>query len=158
MTQISLILNGKKLEMTVEPRQLLVDFIRNSAQKTGSHIGCDTSYCGACTVLFDGRSAKSCTMFAVQADGADIRTVESLEDETGEINVLQKAFASNHALQCGFCTPGFLMSATHLLRHNRNPSEEDVRKGLSGNVCRCTGYQGIIAAVLEAAAELRETP
>ena len=158
MTHVSLTLNGKSLELAVEPRQLLVDFIRNAGEKTGAHIGCDTSYCGACTVLLNGQSVKSCTMFAVQADGADIRTVESLESESGEMNVLQKAFASNHALQCGFCTPGFLMSATQLLRRNQNPSEAEVRKGLSGNVCRCTGYQGIIAAVLEAAAELRGTP
>ena len=155
MTYISLTLNGQKVATEVEPRQLLVDFVRNVAHQTGTHVGCDTSYCGACTVLVDGRSVKSCTMFAVQADGTDVRTVESLEGEGGELSVLQRAFAKNHALQCGYCTPGFLMSATQLLARNSNPSEDDVRKGLSGNVCRCTGYQGILAAVLEAAAELR---
>lgn len=155
MTYISLTLNGQRIEAEVEPRQFLVDFVRNVAGKTGTHIGCDTSYCGACTVLVDGRSIKSCTMFAVQADGTDVRTVESLEGENGELNALQRAFAKNHALQCGYCTPGFLMSATQLLARNPNPSEADVRKGLSGNVCRCTGYQGILAAVLDAAAELR---
>jgi len=155
MTYISLTLNGQRIEVEVEPRQFLVEFVRNVARQTGTHIGCDTSYCGACTVLVDGRSVKSCTMFAVQADGTDVRTVESLEDKNGELNALQRAFANNHALQCGYCTPGFLMSATQLLARNANPSEADVRKGLSGNVCRCTGYQGILAAVLEAAAELR---
>lgn len=155
MTHISLTLNDRPIEAEVEPRLLLVDFVRSSAHKTGTHIGCDTSYCGACTVLVDGRSVKSCTMFAVQVDGTQVRTVESLEGESGELNVLQRAFAKNHALQCGYCTPGFLMSATQLLSSNPNPSEAEVRKGLSGNVCRCTGYQGILAAVLEAAAELR---
>ena len=155
MTHISLTLNGQRIEAEVEPRQFLVEFVRNVVHKTGTHIGCDTSYCGACTVLVDGRSVKSCTMFAVQADGADVRTVESLEGKNGELNALQRAFAKNHALQCGYCTPGFLMSATQLLDRNANPSEAEVRKGLSGNTCRCTGYQGILAAVLEAAAELR---
>lgn len=154
MTCISLTLNGQRMDATVEPRQLLVDFIRNGAHKTGTHIGCDTSYCGACTILLDGRAVKSCTLFAVQADGRDIQTVEGLAGE-GDLVAIQRAFAKNHGLQCGFCTPGFLMSATQLLAHNPDPTEQDVRKGLAGNVCRCTGYQGIIAAVLEAAAELR---
>ena len=154
MNEIRLTLNGQKLAAKVEPRQLLVEFVRNVARKTGAHIGCDTSYCGACTVLMDGRAVKSCTIFAVQADGREIRTVETLAED-GELSVIQRAFANNHALQCGYCTPGFLMAATELLGRNPDPSEYEVRKGLAGNVCRCTGYQGIVAAVLEAAAELR---
>jgi carbon-monoxide dehydrogenase small subunit len=134
---------------------LLVEFIREVARLTGTHVGCDTSYCGACTVLLDGRAVKSCTLFAVQAAGAHLTTVEGLAQD-GVLHPLQAAFARHHALQCGFCTPGFLMAAVDLLAGNRDPSEEAIRKGLSGNTCRCTGYVSIIAAVKDAAEELRK--
>jgi len=142
--------NGRDREAEVEPRLLLIHFIREILQLTGSHIGCDTSHCGACTVLLNGRTVKSCTMFAVQADGGEIMTVEGLMKD-GQLHPLQEGFKEEHGLQCGFCTPGMLMSSYALLQHNAKPSEEDVRWGISGNLCRCTGYQNIVRAVRFAA-------
>ncbi|TGV11293.1 (2Fe-2S)-binding protein [Mesorhizobium sp. M8A.F.Ca.ET.173.01.1.1] len=147
---IRLAVNGKAIEAQVEPRMLLVEFLRHSLELTGTHIGCDTSYCGACTILLDGRAAKSCTLLAVQADGKTVRTVEGLAAKDGTLSILQKCFSENHALQCGFCTPGFLISATSLLAENPSPDETAVRKGLAGNTCRCTGYTPIVDAVLAA--------
>jgi carbon-monoxide dehydrogenase small subunit len=144
------------VEVTVNPRTLLVEFIREELGLTGTHIGCDTSYCGACTVLMDGRPVKSCTVYAVQADGSEIETVEGLEAD-GELHPLQTAFSEHHGLQCGYCTPGMLMSSKHLLEDNPDPSREEIKKGIAGNVCRCTGYQNIITAVEDAAKKLRES-
>jgi aerobic carbon-monoxide dehydrogenase small subunit len=147
--------NGRPERRRVEPRQLLVEFLRNDCRLTGTHVGCDTSYCGACTVLLDGRAVKSCTVLTVQASGHRVRTVEGLERD-GVLDPLQQAFGACHALQCGYCTPGFLMAATELLARNPTPSGEQIRAGLSGNVCRCTGYLNIVQAVERAAARLRE--
>jgi carbon-monoxide dehydrogenase small subunit len=146
--RVSLRINGRKYSATVEARQLLVEFIRREAGLTGTHVGCDTSYCGACTVIVDGRSVKSCTVLTAQADEREIETVEGLERE-GHLHPLQEAFARHHALQCGFCTPGFLMSAKHLLAQKPSCDREAIRKGLAGNICRCTGYLNIIDAVAE---------
>jgi carbon-monoxide dehydrogenase small subunit len=146
--------NGRKREAAVESRLLLVHFIRESLQLTGTHIGCDTSHCGACTVVLNGKTVKSCTMFAVQADGAEILTVEGLASESGQLHALQEGFKQEHGLQCGFCTPGMLMSSYALLHNNPNPSEEEIRRGISGNLCRCTGYQNIVSAVQYAAAKM----
>ena len=151
---VSLEVNGRPERRAVEARQLLVDFIRNGCRLTGTHVGCDTSYCGACTVLLDGRAVKSCTVLTVQADGGQLTTVEGLA-RNGALHSLQKAFADCHGLQCGYCTPGFLMAALALLRDNASPTEDEVRAALSGNVCRCTGYLNIIRAVMTAAASLR---
>jgi carbon-monoxide dehydrogenase small subunit len=151
---VAIEINGRAIRGDVEPRTLLVDFIRDCARLTGTHVGCDTSYCGACTVLLDGRAVKSCTVLAVQADNGQVVTVEGLE-HAGTLHPLQSAFARNHALQCGFCTPGFLISAIHLLRENPDPNDAAIRKGLGGNTCRCTGYLNIIAAVKDAAQEMR---
>src|SRR4051795_7114044 len=147
---ITVEVNGVQYEREVEARRLLIHFIRDDLSLTGSHIGCDTGNCGACSVLIDGVLVKSCMMLAVQADGAKIETVEGLASE-GELNGLQQAFSDHHALQCGYCTPGMLMSATALLRENASPSEEDIRKALQGNICRCTGYWNIFEAVKAAA-------
>jgi carbon-monoxide dehydrogenase small subunit len=152
---VALEINGKTIRSEIEPRMLLVEFIREVARLTGTHVGCDTSYCGACTVLLDGRAVKSCTLLTLQAEGARVTTVEGLE-QRGVLHPLQAAFARHHALQCGFCTPGFLMAALDLLAENRDPSEEAIRKGLSGNTCRCTGYVNIIAAVKDAGEEMRK--
>jgi carbon-monoxide dehydrogenase small subunit len=146
--------NGREREAAVESRLLLVHFIRESLQLTGTHIGCDTSHCGACTVVLNGKTVKSCTMFAVQADGAEILTVEGLASESGQLHALQEGFKQEHGLQCGFCTPGMLMSSYALLHNNPNPSEEEIRRGISGNLCRCTGYQNIVSAVQYAAAKM----
>jgi carbon-monoxide dehydrogenase small subunit len=146
--------NGREREAAVESRLLLVHFIRESLQLTGTHIGCDTSHCGACTVVLNGKTVKSCTMFAVQADGAEILTVEGLASESGQLHALQEGFKQEHGLQCGFCTPGMLMSSYALLHNNPNPSEEEIRRGISGNLCRCTGYQNIVSAVQYAAARM----
>ena len=151
---ITVIVNGKACRRDVEPRLLLVEFIREELRLTGTHIGCDTSFCGACTVLLDGAAIKSCTLFAVQADGAEITTVEALEKE-GQLHPVQQAFSENHGLQCGFCTPGVLMSSLALLAKNPEPDTQDIRKALAGNVCRCTGYQNIIKSVQAAARQLR---
>jgi carbon-monoxide dehydrogenase small subunit len=148
-------INGREREAAVEPRLLLVHFIRESAHLTGTHIGCDTSHCGACTVMLNGKTVKSCTMFAVQADGGEITTVEGLM-KGDQFHPLQDGFKQEHGLQCGFCTPGMLMSAYALLQKNPDPSEEDIRWGISGNLCRCTGYQNIVKAVQYAAKKMNE--
>jgi len=142
--------NGETRENEVEPRLLLVHYLRDVLGLTGTHVGCDTSNCGACTVHLNGDAVKSCTVLAVQADGAEVTTIEGLSSG-GDLHPMQEAFWANHGLQCGYCTPGMIMSATDLLRRNPNPSEEDVRKGLEGNLCRCTGYHNIVKAVLDAA-------
>jgi carbon-monoxide dehydrogenase small subunit len=139
-------INGKDREVAADPRLLLVHFIREQLGLTGTHIGCDTSNCGACTVLLNGKTVKSCTMFAVQADGAEVMTVEGLITD-GALHPLQEGFKEEHGLQCGFCTPGMLISTYALLKKNSNPSEEEIRWGISGNLCRCTGYQNIVKAV-----------
>jgi aerobic carbon-monoxide dehydrogenase small subunit len=143
---ITVDVNGEQYEREVDVRRLLIHFIRDDLDLTGSHIGCDTGNCGACSVLVDGMLVKSCMMLAVQADGAKIETVEGLAAE-GELNDLQQAFSDHHALQCGYCTPGMLMSATALLRENKSPSEDEIRKSIQGNICRCTGYVNIVEAI-----------
>ena len=148
--------NGKKVEELVEPRTLLIHFLREQLHLTGPHIGCDTSHCGACTVDLDGKSVKSCTMFAVQANGADIRTIEGMAAADGTLHVLQEAFREMHGLQCGFCTPGFLMLATGVLEREPDISDEDLLDVLSSNLCRCTGYANIIKAVHAARAKMKE--
>ncbi|HLF29454.1 MAG TPA: (2Fe-2S)-binding protein [Xanthomonadales bacterium] len=147
---ITVTVNGKTYEREVEPRLLLVQLIREELNLTGTHIGCDTSYCGACTILMNGEPVKSCTVLAVQADGCELRTVEGLE-QNGVLHPLQLAFSEHHGLQCGFCTPGMLMSAVHLLETNPQPSQLEIRKGIQGNLCRCTGYKNIIDAISAAA-------
>ncbi len=147
---ISVTVNGVKKEAEVDPRLLLVHFIREDLGLTGTHVGCDTSNCSSCAVLMDGRAVKACTVLAVQADGREILTVEGLSRE-GELHPIQEAFLAKHGLQCGFCTPGMLMSAYALLKENRHPTEEEIRKGISGNICRCTGYVQIIESVQQAA-------
>ena len=150
--EISVTVNGAQHTDDVEPRTLLVQYIREQVGLTGTNIGCDTSSCGACTVHMDGESVKSCTVLAVQADGSTITTIEGLATN-GEMHPMQKAFMENHALQCGFCTPGMVMAATSLLNEIPDPSEQDVRIGLEGNLCRCTGYHNIVEAVKAAAAK-----
>jgi len=147
---VEVTVNGEAYERDVEPRKLLIHFLRDDLDLTGSHIGCDTGNCGACSVIVDGVLLKSCMMLAVQADGAKIETVEGLAQD-GELNGLQQAFSDHHALQCGYCTPGMLMSATALLRANPRPSEDDIRNGIQGNLCRCTGYVNIVDAIKAAA-------
>ncbi len=149
-------INGKKREALVEPRMLLVHFIRDVLQLTGTHIGCDTSNCGACTVIVNGKTVKSCTMFAVQADGAEVTTVEGLSKD-GQLHPLQEGFKEEHGLQCGFCTPGMLLSSFALLEKNPTPSEQEIRWGISGNLCRCTGYQNIVKAVQYASGKMAGT-
>lgn len=146
--------NGNAVSADVEPRTLLVHFIRENLSLTGTHIGCETSYCGACTVVVDGRSTKSCTMLAVQADGADITTIEGLASN-GDLHPVQEGFWERHGLQCGYCTPGMIMSAVALLDEDPNPTEDEIRHGLEGNLCRCTGYHNIVKAVEYAAAKMR---
>lgn len=145
--------NGSDYQREIEPRLLLVEFLREELGLTGTHIGCDTSYCGACTVVLDGKLVKSCTCLAAQADGGKVETVEGLEKD-GELHPLQTAFSEHHGLQCGYCTPGMLMAAKTLLDETPNPSEEEIRKGIAGNLCRCTGYVNIIKAVDGAARAL----
>lgn len=147
--------NGTSQTLEVEPRLLLADALRQALQLTGTHKGCDTSNCGACTVLFDGRPAKSCTMLAVQADGHNVETVEGLANAS-ELHPIQEGFKQEHGLQCGYCTPGMMMTAKALLERNPNPTEDEVRWALSGNLCRCTGYQNIVKSVLWAANKMRE--
>jgi aerobic-type carbon monoxide dehydrogenase small subunit (CoxS/CutS family) len=147
---VKVTVNGETYERDVEPRKLLIHFLRDDLDLTGSHIGCDTGNCGACSVIVDGVLLKSCMMLAVQADGATIETVEGLAQD-GELNVLQQAFSDHHGLQCGYCTPGMLMSATALLRANPHPGEADIRKAIQGNICRCTGYVNIVEAIKAAA-------
>ena len=150
---IKLKVNGVDHEAEVEPRTLLVHFLRDQLRLTGTHVGCDTSQCGACTVLVDGISAKACTMFAVQADGSEVTTIEGLA-RNGELHPLQKAFWDEHGLQCGFCTPGMILSAYDLLQANADPSEDEIRHALEGNYCRCTGYHNIVKAVQSAAKQM----
>jgi len=152
---ITLKVNGRTLAGKAEPRTLLTDFLRHELKLYGTHVGCEHGVCGACTVLVDGRAVRSCVQFAVECDGADVRTVESLA-QAGVMNELQQAFNRNHALQCGFCTSGILMSATHLLADNPEPTEAEVRDMLSGHICRCTGYYPIVAAILDAANVMRD--
>jgi carbon-monoxide dehydrogenase small subunit len=156
--QVSMKVNGKPIEALVEPRTLLIHFLREDLHLTGAHIGCDTSHCGACTVDLDGKSVKACTMFAVQAQGADIRTIEGMAAADGTLHALQEAFREKHGLQCGFCTPGMILRAYRLLQENKNPTEDEIRFGISGNLCRCTGYQNIVEAIRYAAARLAGTP
>ena len=151
MTKIAVTVNGEKQERDVEPRLLLAYFLRETLGLTGTNVGCDTSSCGACTVLVDGKSVKSCTMLAVQADGAEVTTIEGLAGD-GELGTVQQAFHEQHALQCGYCTPGFVMASVSLLAENPRPTEEEIRQALEGNLCRCTGYHNIVKAALAAAA------
>ncbi len=148
--RITVTVNGEQIEYDVEARRLLVHFLRDDLDLTGTHVGCDTGNCGACTVIYDGLLAKSCMLLAIQADGASIETVEGLAHD-GELTKLQQSFSDHHALQCGYCTPGMLMSATALLRTNPSPTEEQIRKAIQGNICRCTGYVNIVEAVKAAA-------
>src|ERR1700704_1643108 len=157
-SQVSLTVNGETVEALVEPRTLLIHFLREQLNLPGPHIGCDTSHCGACTVDIDGRSVKSCTMFAVQANGADIRTIEGMANADGTLHALQEGFREMHGLQCGFCTPGMIVRAYRLLQENKSPSEEDIRFGISGNLCRCTGYPTIVEGIHNAAAKLTGVP
>jgi len=157
-TQIAMKVNGKPVEALVEPRTLLIHFLREELNLTGPHIGCDTSHCGACTVDVDGRSVKSCTVFAVQAEGAEILTIEGIAAPDGTLHALQEGFREMHGLQCGFCTPGMITRAYRLLQENPNPSEAEIRFGIAGNLCRCTGYQNIIKAIQFAAAKLSGRP
>ena len=152
--QISMKVNGKPVDASVEPRLLLIHFLREQLGLTGPHIGCDTTHCGACTVDLDGKSVKSCTIFAAQADGAEILTIEGMAAPDGKLHPLQEAFREMHGLQCGFCTPGMIVRAYRLLQENKNPSEEEIRLGISGNLCRCTGYQNIVKAIQYAAAQI----
>ena len=146
--------NGKSYSRTVQPRKLLVELLREDLDLTGTHVGCDTTYCGACTVLLNGAAVKSCTMFAVQADGAEILTVEGLEKDGG-LHPIQKAFGDCYGLQCGYCTPGLMLSALQLLSQNQKPSEKEIRKAIAGNTCRCTGYQNILKAIHTAAQNMK---
>jgi carbon-monoxide dehydrogenase small subunit len=151
---VSLSVNGRDYRCVVEPRKTLADVLREDCRLTGTHLGCEHGVCGACTVILDGRAVRSCLMFGVQADGGEITTVEGLESE-GELNPVQQAFQAEHGLQCGFCTPGFVVSATAFLERNPDPTEDEIREGLSGNICRCTGYQGILRAVRSAAETMK---
>ncbi len=146
MSRVSMVVNGRKVERDVEPRTLLVHFLREELDLTGTNIGCETSLCGACTILMDGKAVKSCTQLAVQADGTSVTTIEGLAGEKG-LHPLQQSFWDNHALQCGYCTPGMILAAVDLLQNNPTPSEQEIRKGLKGNLCRCTGYHNIVKAV-----------
>ncbi len=156
MRKIAVTVNGKRYEREVETRYTLADFLRHELRLTGTHVGCEHGVCGACTILVNGHSARSCLMLAVQANGKELITVEGLANPDGSLNVLQNAFWEKHGLQCGFCTPGMLTTLTEFLRDNPNPTEQEVRIAISGNLCRCTGYQGIVDAALLAAERLRE--
>jgi carbon-monoxide dehydrogenase small subunit len=151
---VKLTVNGKAVEALAEPRMLLIHFLREELGLTGPHIGCDTTHCGACTVDYNGKSVKSCTVFVAQANGATITTIEGIAKPDGTLHPLQAAFREHHGLQCGFCTPGMITRAYRLLEDNPSPSEEDIRMGISGNLCRCTGYQNIVKAIEAAAVEL----
>jgi carbon-monoxide dehydrogenase small subunit len=151
VTQVSVNVNGAEREADVEPRTLLVYFLREGLGLTGTNVGCDTSSCGSCTVLIDGESVKSCTLLAVQADGREVTTIEAMAGPDGELHPLQDAFRRNHGLQCGYCTPGMIMAAAGYLEENPSPTEEEVREALEGNLCRCTGYQNIVAAIMDVA-------
>jgi carbon-monoxide dehydrogenase small subunit len=147
MTSVALRVNGKQVTKEVEPRLLLVELLRETLRLTGTHVGCDTSQCGACTVFVDGKSVKSCTMLAVEADGCEVTTIEGLASSDGKLHPMQEAFREHHGLQCGFCTPGMVISAIDLLKHKSDPSEHQIREWLDGNICRCTGYHGIVKAI-----------
>ncbi|HEU5300728.1 MAG TPA: (2Fe-2S)-binding protein [Acidimicrobiia bacterium] len=149
--RIAVTINGERREGTVEARRTLADFLREDCQLTGTHLGCEHGVCGACTVVLDGDAVRSCLLFAVQADGADIVTIEGLGGPDGSLSPVQEAFRSEHGLQCGFCTPGFVVTVTQLLHENPSPTDAEIREGISGNLCRCTGYQGIVRAVRRAA-------
>ncbi|MEX3010232.1 (2Fe-2S)-binding protein [Hoeflea sp. TYP-13] len=153
-THVKMTVNGKAVEALAEPRTLLIHFLREELDLTGPHIGCDTSHCGACTVDINGQSVKSCTVFVGQAEGADITTIEGIAHADGTLHAVQEAFRQHHGLQCGFCTPGMITRAWRLLQENPNPTEEEIRYGISGNLCRCTGYQNIVKAIQAAAEEL----
>jgi aerobic carbon-monoxide dehydrogenase small subunit len=153
VTQVGVTVNGQTREADVEPRTLLVYFLRESLGLTGTNVGCDTSSCGACTVLLDGESVKSCTMLAAQVDGRQITTIEGMASD-GALHPIQEAFHRNHGLQCGYCTPGMIMAAASYLNENPTPTEEEVRESLEGNLCRCTGYQNIVKSILDAAAQM----
>ncbi|AWD20571.1 (2Fe-2S)-binding protein [Pseudogemmobacter blasticus] len=153
MTKVSMTVNGKSVSGEVEGRTLLSSFLRDGLGLTGTHIGCDTSQCGACVVHVDGRAVKSCTVFALDVAGAQVKTIEGMANPDGSLSVLQQAFQDNHGLQCGFCTPGMVMSAAALLADNPSPTEAEVRHGLEGNICRCTGYHNIVKAVLQASGQ-----
>ena len=154
LTNVSMTVNGKAMSAAVEPRTLLIHYLRENLGLTGSHIGCDTSHCGACTVDVDGRSVKSCTMFAIQAAGANVLTIEGMAGADGKLSALQEGFREMHGLQCGYCTPGMIVRAHRLLQENPNPTESEIRLGISGNLCRCTGYQNIVKAIQYAAAKM----
>ena len=154
-THVTMTVNGAEVEGLVEPRTLLVHFIRENLLLTGTHIGCETTHCGACTVDLDGMSVKSCTLFAVQAAGSSITTIEGVANADGSLSALQEGFRMMHGLQCGFCTPGMILRAQRLLQETPSPSEAEIRMGISGNICRCTGYEPIINAILSAAADMR---
>ncbi|MBI4525976.1 MAG: (2Fe-2S)-binding protein [Deltaproteobacteria bacterium] len=154
---VSMTINGHEYRGTVEPRRLLVDFIREDLDLAGTHVGCEHGVCGACTILWNGEAVRSCIIFAVQADGATLETVEGLAKSNSELHPIQQAFWENHALQCGFCTPGLLLTIKALLKENPSPTEEEIRRTISGNLCRCTGYQNIVTAVKRVAEELNET-
>jgi aerobic carbon-monoxide dehydrogenase small subunit len=151
VSKVSVTVNGKEITADVEDRTLLVHFVRDIANLTATNVGCETTSCGACTVLLDGESVKSCTVLAAQADGREVTTLEGLAGENGEMSAVQQAFHTEHGLQCGFCTPGFVMAITSLLKENPSPTEAEVRSGLEGNICRCTGYHNIVRAALAAA-------
>jgi aerobic carbon-monoxide dehydrogenase small subunit len=153
-THVRMTVNGKEVEALAEPRMLLIHFLREQLDLTGPHIGCDTSHCGACTIDLDGKSVKSCTIFVAQADGAEVTTIEGLVGADGALHPLQEAFRQHHGLQCGFCTPGMITRAWRLLQENPAPSEEEIRFGISGNLCRCTGYQNIVKAIRAAADQM----
>ena len=153
-THVTMTVNGEAVEGLVEPRTLLIHFIRENLGLTGAHIGCETTHCGACTIDIDGRSVKSCTIFAVQAEGASITTIEGIANPDGTLSALQEGFRQMHGLQCGFCTPGMILRAHRLLQENPDPTEEEIRFGISGNFCRCTGYQNIVRAIQYAAAKI----
>ena len=154
MTNVSVTVNGQAREADVEPRTLLVYFLRETLGLTGTNVGCDTSTCGSCTVLLDGESVKSCTLLAAQADGREVTTIEAMAGADGSLHPLQEAFRRNHGLQCGYCTPGMIMAATSYLDENPSPTEEEVRRALEGNLCRCTGYQNIVKSILDAAGSM----
>ncbi len=156
--QVNLKVNGKAVDALVEPRTLLIHFLREQLNLTGPHIGCDTSHCGACTVDLNGKSVKSCTVFAVQAAGADVMTIEGVANADGTLHALQEGFREMHGLQCGFCTPGMITRAYRLLQENSKPTEEEIRMGIAGNLCRCTGYQNIVKAIQYAAAKIAGVP
>ena len=153
MQRVSLVINGKKVSREIEDRTLLSSLLRDILSLTGTHVGCDTSQCGACVVLVDGKSVKSCTLFAADVDGSKITTIEGLANN-GKLHPIQEAFKKNHGLQCGFCTPGMVMSIVDLLKNKKNPNDQEIRDWLKGNICRCTGYQNIVAAVKEAASKM----